>query len=161
MIVFLTSNTHDCTQIICSMKPIPFLFILFIGCQSKGQTPNNSLNNALIIGQFALEKLEISQEFDSNLVRRPPLKWSLYTAQGLSNKLIINEKMEFNNELSFQGFIQNSHGGQLNMSNDTLYIRQGFLFTQDSLTIEQLTADRLVLIEAFKMRCVRRTFRRI
>ena len=113
-----------------------------------------------IIGAFVLDKLEFSQTLDSNRLETPPLHWSLYTERGLSDSLIINDSLEFRRLLNFQNHFEKTLVGRLETRHDTLFVAKGWLFSQDNLTIEKADKTELILVEIFKTRQIRRTFRR-
>jgi hypothetical protein len=116
----------------------------------------------LLIGQFVLDKLEISESFDSNLVRLPPLRWANYTLNPFQDSISITDSTSlcFTRVMSFPNSIEQMLEGQLQMSNDSLKITDGFLFSEPMVFIQKLDKEQLILLERFKMRCVRRTFRR-
>ena len=131
-------------------------FFIFLSAKSIGQ----SYPKSPLIGSFILEKLEISQQFDSNLVKIPLPVWSLYNNPSFMDSLIINDGLNFKRSFSFNKSAEQTLEGSLQLSNDTLMMRRGILFSIDFLIVERMDAAVLVLRERHKMRQVRRTFRR-
>ena len=131
-------------------------FFIFLSAKSIGQ----SYPKSPLIGSFILEKLEISQQFDSNLVKIPLPVWSLYNNPSFMDSLVINDGLNFKRSFSFNKSAEQTLEGSLQLSNDTLMMRRGILFSIDFLIVERMDAAVLVLRERHKMRQVRRTFRR-
>jgi hypothetical protein len=123
-------------------------------------TNAQSLNQSLLVGNFSLVKLELSQQYDSNLVKIPPLVWTLYNNYDLSESLYINNYYNFKRSVVFKVGMDRVIEGSLAISQDTIRIYKGTLFTSDKLWVEKMNQEELVLIEKHKMRQVRRTFRR-
>jgi hypothetical protein len=123
-------------------------------------TNAQSLNQSLLVGNFSLVKLELSQQYDSNLVKIPPLVWTLYDNYDLSESLSINNYYNFKRSVVFKVGMDRVIEGSLAISQDTIRIYKGTLFTADKLLVEKMNQNELVLIEKHKMRQVRRTFRR-
>jgi hypothetical protein len=122
---------------------------------------NQILDKNLLIGRYVLDKLEISQQFDSTKAKLPPLSWSAYMQQGYSDSLYILDNFTFKRCMNFQNMIKQTFKGAVNIVSDTLRIAEGILFSEQFLKIEYLDRQRMVLIERFPVRCVRRTFRRV
>ena len=123
-------------------------------------TNAQSLNQSLLVGNFSLVKLELSQQYDSNLVKIPPLVWTLYDTYDLSESLSINNYYNFKRSVVFKVGMDRVIEGSLAISQDTIRIYKGILFTADKLLVEKMNQNELILIEKHKMRQVRRTFRR-
>jgi hypothetical protein len=134
-----------------------FLFLILISTTTYSQI----LDKNLLIGRFVLDKLEISQQFDSNRIKLPPLSWSLYTQPGFNDSLYILENFAFKRSMNFQNTIKQTFQGALILQSDTLRIAEGYLFSENKLKIEFLDHQKMILIERFPMRCVRRTFKRV
>jgi hypothetical protein len=119
-----------------------------------------SLNQSLLIGNFSLEKIELSQQYDSNLVKIPLPVWTDFNMADLSEYLYINDYFNFKRSIYFRLGIDQSVEGNLSIDKNTLKINKGKLYTVDSFIIEKINATELILIERHKMRQVRRTFKR-
>ena len=135
---------------------------LLIGilCLSSFAMNAQILSANSVVGQFTLDKLEFSQQYDSNLVKLPPLRWSVYNQTGLNDCITIAQNLSFKRSLNYQNFYKSTLVGQFELSNNRLYIKNGFLYSMDNFTVESIDEQHLVLIEKFKMSQVRRTFRR-
>jgi hypothetical protein len=133
---------------------ITSFLVIYTSCNAQ------SLNQSLLVGNFSLVKLELSQQYDSNLVKLPPLVWTLYNNYDLSESLSINDYYNFKRSVVFKVGMDRIIEGSLAISQDTIRIYKGTLFTADKLWVEKINQDELVLIEKHKMRQVRRTFRR-
>jgi hypothetical protein len=127
---------------------------IYASCTAQG------LNQSLLIGNFYLEKLELSQQYDSNLVKIPPLVWTNFDINDLQEYLYINEYMNFKRSVYFRLGMDRTLEGNLSFSRDTIRINKGILFTIDYLVVERINQNEMVLIEKHKMRQVRRTFKR-
>jgi hypothetical protein len=127
---------------------------IYASCTAQG------LNQSLLIGNFYLEKLELSQQYDSNLVKIPPLVWTNFDINDLQEYLYINEYMNFKRSVYFKLGMDRTLEGNLSINRDTIRINKGILFTIDYLVVERINQNEMVLIEKHKMRQVRRTFKR-
>jgi hypothetical protein len=117
--------------------------------------------DSTIQGQFALQLLEISQQFDSNLVKMPRLVWSKYEGLGLADTLSVASDLSFKRSVSSAYAAHAFLSGRFEKIGNQLFVRKGALFSINKLEIEQLNASTLVILEMHKMRVVRRTFKRI
>ncbi len=116
-----------------------------------------------LVGSYALRKVEMSQSLDSNSRIIPPLRWSLYEQKGLADTLTIGEGFEFTRCVNFQNYFVQVLTGQFSVKQDsqfTVSISQGTLYTLPILSIAALTPSELVIIEKFKTRWMKRTFKK-
>ena len=110
-----------------------------------------------------LEKVEMSQSLDSNSRTIPSLRWSLYEQSGLADSLTVGEDFTFTRNVNFLQHFNQVLSGQFNVKQDsqfTVTISNGSLYTLPILDIAALNATQLVIIEKFKTRWMRRTFKK-
>ena len=135
------------------------LFIFFLESPIFGQMADS----CLLVGTYALERVEMSQSLDSNSRSIPMLRWSLYEQSGLADTLTIGESFEFTRSVNFLNHYGQVLTGQFSVKQDsqfTVLVSTGTLYTLPTLNIEALTQSELVIIEKFKTRWMRRTFRK-
>lgn len=135
------------------------LFIFFVESSIFGQMADS----CLLVGTYALERVEMSQSLDSNSRSIPMLRWSLYAQSGLADTLRIGESFEFTRSVNFLNHFVQVLTGQFNVKQDskfTVFVSSGTLYTLPLLNIETLTQSELVIIEKFKTRWMRRTFKK-
>ncbi len=140
------------------MRVIVSLFFIFLFRLSLfGQLPDS----CLLVGVYALEKVEMSQSLDSNSRTIPSLRWSLYEQSGLADSLTIGEDFAFSRSVNFLQHFEEVLTGQFSVKQDsqfTVSISKGSLYTLPILDIATLDSSQLVIIEKFKTRWMRRTF---
>ncbi len=135
------------------------LFIFLVESSIFGQMADS----CLLVGTYALEKVEMSQSLDSNSRSIPSLRWSLYEQSGLADTLRIGESFEFSRSVNFLHHFDQVLTGHFSVKQDsqfTVLVSSGTLYTLPLLNIEALTQSELVIIEKFKTRWMRRTFRK-
>jgi hypothetical protein len=135
------------------------LFIFFLESSIFGQMADS----CLLVGSYALQRVEMSQALDSNSHSIPMLRWSLYEQSDLADTLRIGENFEFTRSLNFLHHFNQILTGQFSVKQDsqfTIFVSSGTLYTLPLLNIEILTQSELVIIEKFKTRWMRRTFRK-
>ena len=142
------------------MRIIVSLFFIFLFRLSLfGQLPDS----CLLVGVYALEKVEMSQSLDSNSRTIPLLRWSLYEQSGLADSLTIGEDFAFTRNVNFLQHFDQVLSGQFNVKQDsqfTVTVSNGNLYTLPVLDIVELNSSQLVIIEKFKTRWMRRTFKK-
>ena len=140
------------------MRVLATLFIIFLFRLSIfGQLPDS----CLLVGAYALEKVEMSQSIDSNSRSVPNLRWSLYEQSGLADSLTIGEDFAFTRSINFLQHFDEVLSGQFSVKQDsqfTVFVSKGSLYTLPTLNIDVLDSSQLVIIEKFKTRWMRRTF---
>ena len=135
------------------------LFIFFVGSSIFGQMADS----CLLVGTYALKKVEMSQSLDSNSHTTPSLRWSIYEQSGLADTLRIGESFKFIRSVNFLNHFEQVLTGQFSVKQDsqfTVFVSSGTLYTLPLLNIETLTQSELVIIEKFKTRWMRRTFKK-
>lgn len=142
------------------MRIIVSLFFIFLFRLSLfGQLPDS----CLLVGVYALEKVEMSQSLDSNSRTIPLLRWSLYEQSGLADSLTIGEDFAFTRTVNFLQHFDQVLSGQFNVKQDsqfTVTVSNGNLYTLPVLDIVELNSSQLVIIEKFKTRWMRRTLKK-
>lgn len=134
-------------------------FIFFMESSVLGQMADS----CLLVGTYALNRVEMSQSLDSNSRTIPTLRWSLYEQSGLADTLRIGESFEFTRSVNFLNHFNQILEGQFSVKQDnkfTVFVSSGTLYTLPLLNIESLTQTELVIIEKFKTRWMRRTFKK-
>ncbi len=124
---------------------------------------SQTIDSCMLVGSFALKKLEMSQQLDSNSLIFPTMRWSLYEQKGLSDTLTIKDGFTFSRSVNCLNFYKQASIGQLMVKQDgilTILVSKGQLYTIPNLKIETLNNDELVVIERFKTRWVRRSFKK-
>lgn len=135
------------------------VFIFFMESSVFGQMADS----CLLVGTYALNRVEMSQSLDSNSRSIPMLRWSLYEQSGLADTLRIGEGFEFTRSVNFLKHFDQVLTGQLTVKQDsqfTVFVSSGSLYTLPLLNIESLSQTELVIIEKFKTRWMRRTFKK-
>ncbi len=142
------------------MRSISLIFfIFFIESSILGQM----VDSCLLVGAYALERVEMSQSLDSNSHTIPSLRWSLYEQSGLADTLRIGESFDFTRSVNFLNHFEQVLTGQFSVKQDSqfyVFVSSGTLYTLPLLNIETLTQSQLVIIEKFKTRWMRRTFKK-
>jgi hypothetical protein len=140
------------------------LFIIFVLISFLETTASSQgVDSCLLVGSFTLNSLEMSQELDSSKFVFPAMRWSRYEQNGLSDTLTIKDDFAFSRSLNFQNFFKYAYNGQFSVKQDvflTLFVLKGQLYTMPILKIESLNREGLVVIERFKTRWIRRSFRK-
>ena len=118
------------------------------------------VDSCLLVGSFTLDRLEMSQQLDSNSRTIPSMRWSLYE-HSVADTLTIKDDFGFVRSLNFQSYFNQISTGQFKVKQDSLFtlaITKGQLYTMPILNIETLNRGELVIVERFKTRWMRRTF---
>ncbi|NJN34328.1 MAG: hypothetical protein HC817_08830 [Saprospiraceae bacterium] len=143
------------------MKPI----ITFILCSYCTFGFAQIVDKSLIEGQFVLEKIEISQQFDSNAVWISTPIWSVVTNNTFSDTLTTvakNDSLHISRSLDWGIGVHQKFALFGVLSGNQVIVARGFIFSPSTLLfIENVSDSQFVLIERYKMRQVRRTFRRL
>lgn len=119
-------------------------------------------DSCLLVGSFTLDRVEMSQPLDSNSRVIPTLRWSLYE-HSVADTLTIKDDFKFVRSLNFQSYFNQVLTGQFKIKQDSLFtlaVAKGQLYTMPLLNIESLNQGELVIVERFKTRWMRRTFRK-
>ena len=135
---------------------ILFLFLLV------STTFGQKADSCMLVGSFTLDRVEMSQPLDSNSHVIPQLRWSLYE-HSMEDTLIIKDDFGFVRSLNFRSYFNQVSTGQFQVKQDSLFtlaISKGQLYTMPVLNIETLNQGELVIVEKFKTRWMRRTFRK-
>lgn len=139
------------------MRVILFsIFSLFLTSTSFGQT----LDSCMLVGTFALNHLEMSQEVTEK-AQKHQIRWSDYE-NFLADTLVIKDGFHFHRSLNAQGYFSRVLKGQFSVRQDSslaLQVLNGQLYTMPDLMVEKVNTYELILIEKFKTRWIRRTFR--
>ena len=139
------------------MSLMAFIFIM------ESSVFGQMADSCLLVGTYALNRVEMSQSIDSNSRTIPTLRWSLYEQSGLSDTLRIGESFEFTRSVNFLKHFDQVLTGQFIVKQDsqfTVFVSSGTLYTLPLLNIESLSQTQLVIIEKFKTRWMRRTFKK-
>ncbi len=143
------------------MKPI----ITFILCSFYTFSFAQILDKPSLEGQFILEKIELSQQFDSNTVWIPTPIWSVVSNNTFSDTLTTtakNDSFQIRRSLDWGIGVRQKFELFGALSGNQIITTRGFIFSPTTLLfIENVSDNQLVLIERYKMRQVRRTFRRL
>lgn len=132
------------------------VFTLFLTSTGFGQTPDS----CMLVGTFALNHLEMSQEVTEK-AQKHQIRWSDYE-NFLADTLVIKDGFHFHRSLNAQGYFSRKLAGQFSVRQDStlaLQVLNGQLYTMPDLMVEKINTYELVLIEKFKTRWIRRTFR--
>ena len=114
----------------------------------------------MLVGTFALNHLEMSQEVTEK-AQKHQIRWSDYE-NFLADTLVIKDGFHFHRSLNAQGYFSRVLKGQFSVRQDSslaLQVLNGQLYTMPDLMVEKINTYELVLIEKFKTRWIRRTFR--
>jgi hypothetical protein len=139
-----------------------FVVCLFI-FSLKTTSFSQRIDSCMLVGSFTLSRLDMSQSLDSNSRTFPPMRWTRYEQSGLSDTLTIKDGFAFTRSVNFQNFFNQAMTGQFSVKQDSLLslaVSKGQLYTMPELKIETLNREELVVIERFKTRWIRRSFRK-
>ena len=138
------------------------IYILaFLGLFLTANISAQTADSCQLVGIYALDHLEMSQEIDS-MNRKPSPRWSLYEQSGLVDSLKIQDGFGFVRSMNFRGHFERVLTGQFKVKQDSilaLNIVKGQLYTMPNLLVERVNLYELVIIEKFKSRWIRRSYR--
>jgi hypothetical protein len=138
-------------------KIVLFVFTFFLTTTAFGQTGDS----CMLVGTFMLNHLEMSQEVTEK-AQKHQIRWSDYENYSLADTLIIKDGFHFHRSLNASGYFRYVLKGQFTVRQDStlsLFVKTGQLYTMPDLVVEKINTYELVMIEKFKSRWIRRTFR--